>query len=101
MFEKGAKAGYANAQLNLALMYYNNKYEIKNLDKAYFWLKKASNEEYDKAQYYMGIFYENGYYVDKNLKTAIYWFKKSAKNAYIKAYKKLENHGINLEVNIL
>lgn len=101
MFEKGAKAGYANAQLNLALMYYNNKYEIKNLEKAYFWLKKASNEEYDKAQYYMGIFYENGYYVDKNLKTAIYWFKKSAKNAYIKAYKKLENHGINLEVNIL
>lgn len=101
MFEKGAKAGYSNAQLNLALMYYNSKYEIKNLEKSYFWLKKASNEEYDKAQYYMGIFYENGYFVEKNLKTAIYWFKKSAKNAYLKAYKKLENYGINLEVNII
>lgn len=100
MFYKGANLGYANAQLNLALMYYVPKYEMIDLKKAFLWLEKASENEYDKAQYYMGIFYEKGFYVEKDFDKAIFWFKKSARNAYRKAYNKLREYNINLTLDI-
>jgi serine/threonine protein kinase len=98
MFEKSAKKGFPNGQLNFGLMFYNKKYGIVDYKKAFYWIEKAAQEEYDKAQYYMGLFYEKGYYVNKDNKKAIEWFEKSAKNAYLKAYEKLNNNNIKLEL---
>lgn len=100
IFYKAANLGYVNAQLNLALMYYSQKYKMIDLEKAFFWIEKASQEEYDKAQYYMGIFYEKGLSVEKDFDKAIFWFKKSARNGYRKAYNKLNEYNINLTLNI-
>ena len=99
-FEKGAKNNYVNAQLNLALMHYNKKYDILDYNKAYYWVNKAAKEEYDKAQYYMGIFLEKGIGCRKDLDQAILWFEKSAKNAYLKAYEKLKHYSHTLGVDI-
>ena len=99
-FEKGAKNNYVNAQLNLALMHYNKKYNMIDYNKAYFWVNAASNEEYDKAQYYMGIFYEKGIGCKKDLDQALLWFEKSARNAYLKAYEKLKHYSFTLGMDI-
>ena len=47
MFYKAANLGYVNAQLNLALMYYSQKYKMIDLEKAFFWFVKASQEEFE------------------------------------------------------
>lgn len=99
MFYKASNLGYVNAQLNLALMYYSQKYKMIDLEKAFFWIEKASQEEYDKAQYYRDILWKR-FVCWKDFDKAIFWFKKSARNGYRKAYNKLNEYNINLTLNI-
>ena len=51
ILEKSAKAGYGPAQEDLAFLYLNGHEHLrKDYNKAYYWLKKASQSGMEKAQ---------------------------------------------------
>ena len=59
-FEKLAKSGNANAQYNIAMMYYNGTGVPKNKIMAFVWLEQASNKGNRLAQNKLGYMYEKG-----------------------------------------
>ena len=55
-----AEQGYAAAQLNLALMYYNGEGTTQNYKAAFDWFTKAAEQGYAKAQYNLAVVYYIG-----------------------------------------
>ena len=86
-----AEKGFAQAQYNLGVMYFNGKGVVKNYSNAIKWWNLAADQGSDKAQYTLGLMYEEGKGVNKNLKTAKTWFQLASNQGLAKARKKLDN----------
>ena len=84
-----AKKGFAQAQYNLGVMYFNGKGVIKDYSNAIKWWNLAADQGNDKAQYILGVMYEEGKGVKKNLKTAKTWFQLASNQGLAKAKEKL------------
>ena len=86
-FEKGAEEGIGIAQSNVGQLYLAEK----NYDEAYYWLKKACEQNFAYACEYLGDCYDNGWGCERNHQKAIECYKKSIelgnKNASIKLNK--------------
>jgi len=80
-----AKQGDAKAQYKLAVMYYNGKGFLKDLNKTFYWVKKSAEQGYAKAQYSLAAMYFNGQGTLKDLNKAFYWFKKDSEQGDAKA----------------
>ena len=85
-----AEKGFAQAQYNLGVMYFNGKGVVKNYSNAIRWWNLAADQGNDKAQYTLGLMYEEGKGVKKNLKTAKTWFQLASNQGLAKARKKLD-----------
>ena len=85
-----AEKGFAQAQYNLGVMYFNGKGVVKNYSNAIKWWNLAADQGNDKAQYTLGLMYEEGKGVKKNLKTAKTWFQLASNQGLAKARKKLD-----------
>src|SRR6266480_6980546 len=57
--------------------FYNNK---KDLEKAFYWYKKAADKGHINAQYVLASLYKNGEGTEKNLKKAFKWYLKAAES---------------------
>ena len=84
-----AKKGFAKAQYNLGVMYFNGKGVAKDYSNAIKWWHLAADQGNNKAQYTLGVMYEEGKGVKKNLKTAKKWFQLASNQGLAKAREKL------------
>ena len=85
-----ATAGDANAQFELAEIYYKGNGVMKNYDTAFVWFEKAANQGHAESQHQMGHIYEYGVgLVEKENKKAFEWFHKAAEQGHLAAQKNL------------
>jgi TPR repeat protein len=73
-----AKSGNVDSQTLLGEMYLDGLGVEADLDKAFYWLSKASNSDDPQAQYLLGFMYENGIKVVQNPSRAAELYKKAA-----------------------
>jgi TPR repeat protein len=73
-----AKAGNAEAQHNLAMLYRTGKGVKKDLAASFKWFRKAAEQGVSDAQYYLAYMYDNGEAVEKSPEKAFEWYLKAA-----------------------
>jgi TPR repeat protein len=77
-FEDGAKAGDANAELQLGIIYAKGEGVAQNYTTAANWFRAAANQGVARAQYDLGVLYERGRGVPVDLNEAAAWYLKAA-----------------------
>ena len=80
IFSDLAKAGNAEAQHNLAMLYRTGKGVEKNLSASFKWIQLAADQGVADAQYYTAHMYDNGESVGKNPQKAFEWYLKAAEH---------------------
>lgn len=77
-FEKGARKGYAPAEVNLAVASIAGWGTQPNPGAALYWLKQASDKGYALAYFDLGIFYMHGCGVKQDYTEALHYFEQGA-----------------------
>lgn len=80
-----AKAGHADAQHLLGLMYYMGRGVARDYKQAMMWHRKAAQQGKADAQYVVGAMYYTGNAVPQDHKTAVSWFRKAAEQGHAEA----------------
>lgn len=86
---KSAELGFAPAQFNVAIFYYNGDGVKKDLAKTVDWLEKAAKQDYLLAQKQLAVCYAQGIGIKKDPKQAAYWYEKAANQGDADAQYKL------------
>ena len=55
LFRQAAESGYAPAQFNLGILYFNEEAGKKDIYQAYLWLYASSLQHHDRAQIYLDL----------------------------------------------
>ncbi|MGZ3182886.1 MAG: tetratricopeptide repeat protein [Telluria sp.] len=84
-----AKAGNADAQHLLGLMYYMGRGVKRDYKQAFEWHRKAAVQGKADAQYVIGAMYYTGNAVPQDHKQAVYWFRKAAEQGHAEAQQAL------------
>ena len=77
-----AKAGQADAQHLLGLMYYMGRGVPRDYKEAMVWHRKAALQGKADAQYVLGAMYYTGNAVPQDQKEAVTWFRKAAEQGH-------------------
>ena len=87
LIQSKANQGDAQAQFNLALLYYHGLGTPHDSKQAVYWYTKAAEQGHVNAQYSLGSLYHNGYgeEVPQDSKQAVYWLTKAAEKGYVHA----------------
>jgi hypothetical protein len=80
-----AKAGNADAQHLLGLMYYMGRGVKRDYKTALEWHRKAALQGKADAQYVVGAMYYTGNTVPQDQKTAVLWFRRAAEQGHADA----------------
>jgi TPR repeat protein len=80
-----AKAGHADAQHLLGLMYYMGRGVARDYKQAMTWHRKAALQGKADAQYVVGAMYYTGNAVPLDHKLAVSWFRKAAEQGHAEA----------------
>ncbi|MFL6660025.1 MAG: tetratricopeptide repeat protein [Massilia sp.] len=80
-----AKAGHADAQHLLGLMYYMGRGVDRDYKTALVWHRKAADQGQADAQYVVGAMYYTGNTVDADPKAAVPWFRRAAEKGHAEA----------------
>jgi TPR repeat protein len=80
-----AKAGHADAQHLLGLMYYMGRGVARDYKLAMTWHRKAAQQGKADAQYVVGAMYYTGNAVPLDHKLAVSWFRKAAEQGHAEA----------------
>jgi TPR repeat protein len=80
-----AKAGNADAEHLLGLMYYMGRGVQRDFKAAFEWHRKAALQGKADAQYVVGAMYYQGTAVPQNHRQAVYWFRKAAEQGHAEA----------------
>ncbi|MCQ2343515.1 MAG: sel1 repeat family protein [Paludibacteraceae bacterium] len=75
---KSADLGFAPAQFNMAIFYYNGDGVQKDLTKTVEWLEKSAPQGFLQAQKQLAICYAQGIGTAKDAKKAAFWYEKAA-----------------------
>ena len=84
-FEKAANQGYAQAQFNLGLCYYEGQGVVQSYEKAAYWYEKAANQGLAQAQFNLGVCYDKGRGVGQSYEKAAFWYEKAANQGIAQA----------------
>lgn len=81
-FQNSAKKGNRWAQYILGIIYYTGNITPRDVDKAIFYLKKASKQNLSRAQYFLGsiYYYDEFIIIDKKISKALKYLTLSANN---------------------
>jgi len=87
VYQPKANQGDADAQFNLALLYYNGLGIPQDRRYAIYWYTKAAEQGHIQAQYFLGKLYNfgDGEEVRQDFKLAVYWLTKAAEQGHIQA----------------
>ena len=77
-----ARAGNADAQHLLGLMYYMGRGVPRDYKQAFHWHYKAAQQGKADAQYVIGAMYYTGNAVPQDQKLAVQWFRKAAEQGH-------------------
>ncbi|MEN3274283.1 MAG: uncharacterized protein V7631_73 [Massilia sp.] len=80
-----ARAGHADAQHLLGLMYYMGRGVARDYKQAFSWHLKAARQGKADAQYVVGAMYYTGNAVPLDQKHAVTWFRKAAEQGHAEA----------------
>ncbi|MFP5393082.1 MAG: tetratricopeptide repeat protein [Gammaproteobacteria bacterium] len=80
-----AKAGNADAQHLLGLMYYMGRGVPRDYRQAMVWHRKAAEQGKADAQYVVGAMYYTGNAVPQDHRQAVEWFRKAAEQGHAEA----------------
>jgi uncharacterized protein len=80
-----ARAGHADAQHLLGLMYYMGRGVALDYKQAMLWHRKAAEQGKADAQYVVGAMYYTGNAVEANPKQAVVWFRRAAEKGHAEA----------------
>jgi TPR repeat protein len=80
-----AEQGDANAQYDLARLYYQGKGVPQDYAEAARWYRKAADQGNAKAQYGVGFMYDSGKGVPQDYSEAVGWYRKAADQGNAKA----------------
>lgn len=80
-----AKAGHADAQHLLGLMYYMGRGVALDYNTALVWHRKAAEQGKADAQYVVGAMYYTGNSVPADAKQAVAWFRRAASKGHAEA----------------
>lgn len=80
-----AKAGNADAQHLMGLMYYMGRGVTRDYKQAFAWHAKAAEQGKSDAQYVVGAMYYTGNAVPQDQKHAVNWFRKAAEQGHAEA----------------
>ncbi len=80
-----AKAGHADAQHLLGLMYYMGRGVARDYKQAFTWHHRAARQGKADAQYVVGAMYYTGNAVPQDQKHAVTWFHKAAEQGHAQA----------------
>ena len=92
-----ANAGDAVAQYNMGLRYLSGVGVDVDLNKSFFWFKKAAEQGKSIAQHAVALCYANGNGISRNMSEAVRWCEKSAEQGYIRGQYTLGNYYLNGE----
>jgi len=73
-----AEQGFALAQNNLGLLYYNGKGAAQDYKEAVKWFTKAAEQGFAPGQNNLGFMYDNGQGVTQDDREAVKWWRKAA-----------------------
>ncbi len=82
-YRRAVEQGYASAQFNLGVKYYNSL--PQDYAEAAKWFRKAANQGNADAQYNLGVIYDKGYGVPQDYVQAHMWFNLAAAQDQISA----------------
>jgi len=87
IYQPKANQGDADAQFNLALLYYTGVGIPQDRRYAIYWYTKAAEQGHIQAQYFLGKLYNfgDGIEVRQDFKLAVYWLTKAAEQGHIQA----------------
>jgi len=80
-----ARAGNADAQHLLGLMYYMGRGVTRDYKQAFAWHFKAAQQGKADAQYVVGAMYYTGNAVPQDQKHAVTWFRRAAEQSHAEA----------------
>jgi TPR repeat protein len=86
---KKAEQGLADAQIDLAVMYYIGQGVAQNYKQAVYWITKAAEQGHPYAQYNLGVSYDEGQGVTQDYKQAVYWWTRAAEQGNVPAQSNL------------
>jgi len=81
-YRAGAKAGDADAELQLAILYAKGEGVAQDYASAATWFRAAAEQGVARAQYDLGVLYERGRGVQIDLKEAADWYLKAANGKF-------------------
>ena len=87
IYQPKANQGDADAQFNLALLYYTGLGIPQDRRYAIYWYTKAAEQGHIQAQYFLGKLYNfgDGEEVRQDFKLAVYWLTKAAEQGHVQA----------------
>jgi tetratricopeptide (TPR) repeat protein len=102
LYRKAAEQGYAVAQVNLGVIYFNSE-GMKDPVEAIKWTRKAADQGLAVAQYHLGVAYDHGDGVPQDYTEALKWYRKAADQGYSAAQTNIgqmyfEGHGVTRSV---
>lgn len=71
---KHAELGFANAQFNLGMRFYEGAGADQDFKQAATWLEKAAEQGNSDARYQIGLCYQKGHGVDRDYEEALRWY---------------------------
>ena len=83
-----AEKGYPLAECQIGYFYYDGLGVKKDLDKAFYWTRRAAEHGDRDGQFNLGFFYEEGIGTVPDMKAAKYWYANAAKQDHDLAIKK-------------
>jgi hypothetical protein len=81
-FQRGAQAGSAEAELQLAILYAKGEGVAQDYETGAKWFRAAADQGLPRAQYDMGVLYERGRGVPADPEQAASWYQKAADGKY-------------------
>ena len=84
-YQLRAEPGDANAQYELARLYYQGKGVPRDYAQAFSWYHKAADQGDGRAQNGVGFMYDTGKGIPQNYEKAAFWYRKAADQGNSKA----------------
>lgn len=92
---KLAEDGYPLAECQVGYFYYDGIGVDKDLEKSYYWTKRAAEHGDRDAQYNLAeLFYEAGNVIEPDMEKAKEWYKKAAMQGHTEAEERCRVLGI-------
>ncbi len=91
-----AEQGYPLAECQIGYFYMEGLGVEKDLEKAFYWTRRAAEHGDRDGQFNLGCFYEEGAGTERNMEQAARWYREAARQGHKLAVEKCKELHISL-----